>query len=1055
MLSAKPVAGLCILLVAIVGTLVSTPVRLAAQDTVAPPTAYMLELTAPPAAVYWTTLQQAGVTAAGATVATQQHLASLEQTQQQLLVAMHRLGAPVLYRTQRVYNGVAVLATPAQAATLAALPGVVAVHRIVPKTPDTATSVPFLGAPALWQGIGATPVRGEGIRIAVIDTGVDYLHADLGGPATGYAQNDVTRIGDVPGFPSAKVVAGYDFTGDAYNADPNSPTYTPIPAPDPDPMDCYGHGAHVAGIAAGYGVTAAQQPYAGPWDAVTDFSGFRIGPGVAPRAEIVALKVFGCSGASDLVDLAIEWAVDPNGDGDFSDRVDVINLSLGSSMGDQYDTTAVAADHAAAVGVIVVASAGNAYDNRFVVSSPSTADRVVSVAATQHGTLRTGDAEARVDTIAAFSSRGPRVGDVLLKPDLAAPGTGIVSAARGTGTGTASLSGTSMAAPHVAGALALLRQLHPTWRGEEIKALAMNTAYPLVRSGLPLTTTLYAPSRAGAGRIDLSVAARAESVAYAATAPGRVTLSFGTPEVLSSYTAVQQLRIAAKTVQPRAYALSYVAVTDMPGVTVTLPVAQITSPGDGAVDVPVVLTADAANMGRATPPDPATVIATGRPWFDEESGHVLLWPVDGGWRAPLPDGVATVGSADFTYQPAVRTLAYTVALTASAPASVTNIVLGVGQPGEASAPLYTLFAGAGLPTAAFTGTLALAPDHELLLAADGLYVEVTYDTAPPATLRGQLVAQTPILHVPLHAAPRPVTAMHAIPAVLEFADLSATTAITFAGQALATTAPPTASVALASVLQLALQSPNQRPPVLADGVIDHYDAADVSHVGVATDFVQRGAQEGVLVFGIATHAAWSSPNIVRFDVLIDVDADGGADYRLFNSSREGYQAAQFLGDTFASVLENLRTGRRTVQAPLNSVEPRTADTRPFQSRVMVLPVRVADLGLTTERTVISYTVASYHRALGTGAGNPVDQTPPRRFDLAHPALDVTAQAGVAPIMVAAGDVLTPRFDSAGYVDQQPGGVLLFHYLNRVEDQVEVISVHFTWPAAQYLPLILE
>lgn len=1043
-------------LLAVFGAALLTPPRATAQPDAAQRAAYVLELAAPPAAVFYAAQQAAGVSAASATTATRRYLDGLEQTQQHLLTDVARTGAPVLYRTQRVYNGIAVLATAGQVATLAALPDVQAVHPIVAKTPDTATSVPFLGAPALWQGLaGALPVRGEGVRIAVIDTGVDYLHADLGGPAVGYAQNDVTRIGDVSGFPNVKVVAGYDFVGDTYNAAVGSPTYNPIPAPDPDPMDCYGHGAHVAGIAAGYGVTTAQQPYAGPWDATTDFSNFRIGPGVAPLAEIVALKVFGCSGASDIVDAAIEWAVDPNGDGDFSDHVDVINMSLGSPLGELDDTTTLAANHAAAIGVIVVASAGNSYDYRFVVGSPSNADRVVSVAASQHGALQWEDGAQRIDTIAGFSSRGPRIGDAFLKPDLAAPGAGIVSAANRTGVGALALSGTSMAAPHVAGALALLRQLHPTWSVEEIKALAMNTAYPLVRAGLPLTSTLFAPSRTGAGRIDLPAAARAAAVAYATAAPGRVALSFGTPEILTTYRAVQPLRIAAKTAQPDAYTLSYVAVTDMPGVTVSLPVTQVTPPANGVVDAPVVLSADAAALGRATPPAPAEVIASGRPWFDEESGHVLLWPVGGGWLAQLPDEHATLGVGAFAYDPAARTLTYTLTLTGIAPTAVLTATLGVGQPGESNAQTYPLYAGAAPNTTPVTGAVALAPAHELLLAANGLYVELTYRTTPSAletTVRGQLVAQASILHVPLHAAPRPVAALNVTPARLEFAG-DATTAITLTGQTLTGSAPPTDSVALVRVLQLAVQSPNTRPPALDPAAPDRYDAADLSHVGIATDFARVAAQDALLVFGIATHAAWSSPNQVRFDVMIDANQDGVAEHRLFNSSREGYMATQFTGDTFVSVLEDLRTGRRTVQAPLNGIDPAHADTRPFQSRIMALPVRVAELGVTTGQTVISYTVISYHTALGTAPEDAVDRTPPRRFDLAHPALDAPELVGMAPLAVQSDTVLTLHFDSVGYVEQNPGGVLLLHHHHITENQVQVVTIRRIWPNTLHLPLV--
>ncbi|HRA66083.1 MAG TPA: S8 family serine peptidase, partial [Caldilinea sp.] len=767
----------------------------------------------------------------------------------------------------------------------------------------------------------------------------------------------------------------------------------------------------------------------------------------------------GCSGASDVVDLALEWAVDPDGDGDFSDRVDVINLSLGSPLGDLQDTTTIAANHAAAIGVVVVASAGNTSDYRFVVGSPSNADRAVSVAATQHGVLRPPSGAAqRVDTIAAFSSRGPRVGDALLKPDLAAPGAGITSAASGTGAGALSFSGTSMAAPHVAGALALLRQLHPTWSSEEIKALAMNTAYPLVRSGLSPTSTLYAPSRTGAGRVDLPAAARAQSVAYAAAQPGRVSLSFGMPEVLDAYTSAQQLHVVNHAEQALSYMLSYFAVTAMPGVTVTLPLTQITAPAGGALDVPVILRADASEMGRATPPNVGESIASGRPWFDEASGHILLWPSNGVWQAVLSGAAATApsGFAEFAYQPATHTLTYTLAITGMAPTSVTNITLRAGQLSDADALLYTLYTSSeGALSFPATGELPFKPEHELLLAANELSVEISDDEAPADSIHGQLMATMPILHTPLHAAPRPVAAMHAAPARVEM-KLDAAASITLTGRALLGSSPPTDVTSVANVFQLELQSPNRRPPELPAEAPDLYDAADISHVGIATDFASVGAQDALLYFGVVTHEPWSSPNLVRFDVWLDIDGDDAADFRLFNSSREGYTTDALIGDSFVSVLENLRTGRRVVQLPLNGAGPGDLDMRPFQSRVMVLPVRVADLGLIPGQSVFAYTIRSYHRALGDGPGDVIDHTPPRQFDLAHPALDVT-HGGSHALLIDDRDgiVLSLQLDATGYAQQRPGGLLLFHHHNRVEEQVEVVNVRFTWPAILYLPLIGE
>ena len=86
--------------------------------------------------------------------------------------------------------------------------------------------------------------------------------------------------------------------------------------------------------------------YEGPYEPGLDLNEFTIGPGVAPSVSLYALKVFGCSGSTDLTDLAIEWAMDPNDDGDFSDHVDVINMSLGSPYGSVEDSSAVAANNA-------------------------------------------------------------------------------------------------------------------------------------------------------------------------------------------------------------------------------------------------------------------------------------------------------------------------------------------------------------------------------------------------------------------------------------------------------------------------------------------------------------------------------------------------------------------------------------------------------------------------------------------------------------------------------------------------------------------------------------
>jgi subtilisin family serine protease len=1000
------------------------------------PAAYLLELTAPPAVQHFLLLREQGVAAASAS--TQRYLADLEQAQQLLLDTLQQQGVPLIYRTQRVSNGVAVLATPQQARTLASLPGVKAIHPLLSKEPATTSSIPFLSIPEVWGGLAG--LRGEGIRIAVIDTGIDYLHLDFGGPGVGYAENDRTVVGDVPGFPSAKIVGGYDFAGEFYNANPRSPSYSPIPTPDPDPQDCYGHGTHVAGIAAGYGVTAEGQTYTGPWDRDVDFSQLSIGPGVAPLAEIYALKVFGCSGSSDLVDLALEWAVDPDGDGDFTDRVDVINLSLGSPLGLPTDTTTVAADNAAALGVVVVASAGNSGDHRFVLGSPSNGERVISVAATQYGQVVSPTGTWPVDTLASFSSRGPRAEDLVAKPDLAAPGVNILSAASSSGRGALRLSGTSMAAPHVAGALALLRQRYPDWSSSDLKALVMNTAWPLVRFDSPLTATLHAPSRTGAGRLDLSAALDAPAIAFNAERPDQVSLSFGRPAVFDQYQAIQSLRLVDKSSREQAYTLSYLAITDMAGVSVTLPATPIQLPADGTATVPVQLIATAAALGRSTLP------AAGA-WFDEESGYVLLWPTTATWQATLhgPDG-QTLGELVAHYQPVDRTLSYTLTPGSGLPPALGTLFLAAGatQPALYTQPEISL-------AGRYTGSFVLEAGHELLLSTRSFSVTLETAESPARTASGSLHSPSTVLHAPLHAAPFAASAMRATPGTLETdTTFAATAALT--GTPLAGGTAPTAVVSLASLFQLELQSPNRRPASLPAGAVDLYDSADISQIGVAIeDFASP--QAALLHFGIAAHAPWTTPSLVYFHLLFDVDGDGTSDYRLFNSSQEGYTSDQHLGDTFVSALENLQTQQLAVQLPLNRLDASRADLRPFGSRVMVLSVRLAELNLSPGQTQITWWAESYHRAFGGVAPQSiVDRTPPRTLDLARPTLTVAANYLQQPLIPdQPGTTMQVQLhpaDVAGFP-----ALLLLHHHNTPAEQVEVVPFRVRWPASLYLPQI--
>jgi subtilisin family serine protease len=284
-------------------------------------------------------------------------------------------GAVVIGDFVRLGNGFHVRAAQADLERIARLPEVARVEPVPLHQPFVGSAMPLTGAPMVWQ----SGFAGDGIRIGIVDTGIDYLHADLGGagdPAA-FAANDPAVI--EPGtFPTARVIGGWDFAGNGY--DPMGGQT--IPFADPDPLDCDSHGTHVAGIAAGNGVLADGTPYAGPYDQGLDPAPFRVSPGVAPRAALYALKIFGCSGGTLLFAEALERAVDPDENGDLSDRLDVVNASLGTAYGNESAFEAEMVHDLTAAGTLLVAAAGNEGNSFFALGSPSSYAQALSVAAT-------------------------------------------------------------------------------------------------------------------------------------------------------------------------------------------------------------------------------------------------------------------------------------------------------------------------------------------------------------------------------------------------------------------------------------------------------------------------------------------------------------------------------------------------------------------------------------------------------------------------------------------------------------------------------------------------
>ena len=321
--------------------------------------------------------------------------AKLRSAQNTLGKRIQAKGGSVTYRMQSAYNGVRVRIPSSKVSSLAGLPGVKSVQQLTPKALSNTESVPYIGTGTAWQTYGKT---GKGVKVAIIDTGIDYTHADFGGPGTPAAYADAkaksAQAADPklfgPGAPRVK--GGYDFVGDDYNADGTTEAVT-TPKPDPNPLDCEGHGSHVAGTAAGSGVTTDGKTYAGPYTKSTEQTPFKVGPGVAPQADLYALRVIGCNGTTTVVAEAIDWAVDHG--------MDVINMSLGGPFGRSDDPDAVAASNAVAAGVVVVASAGNEGPAPYIVGSPSVGQGVISVAA--------------VDSIGSFPGAALQSGSVNVK----------------------------------------------------------------------------------------------------------------------------------------------------------------------------------------------------------------------------------------------------------------------------------------------------------------------------------------------------------------------------------------------------------------------------------------------------------------------------------------------------------------------------------------------------------------------------------------------------------------------------------------------------------------
>jgi subtilisin family serine protease len=296
-----------------------------------------------------------------------QYNLSLAKNHQQFLNGIRQLGinAQLNFEFTYLLNGLALSIDSDEIESLAALPGVSGVYPDSPVHLNLTETIPLVGADHAWEITDAQGrhITGQGIRVAVVDTGIDYTHPDLGG-----------CFG-----PGCKVVDGYDLYND-----------------DPDPLDDGGHGTHCAGVVAASGKMT----------------------GVAPGATLLAYKVLDGSGNGTISSIiaGMEIAADPDQDPATADAVDIISLSLGYP-GSPGDPWSLAVKAAAEEGILVAVAAGNQGPDYSNLDSPGLDANAFTVGASNK--------EDMIASFSSRGPV-PGYPD-LVKPDIVAPGVEIVS----------------------------------------------------------------------------------------------------------------------------------------------------------------------------------------------------------------------------------------------------------------------------------------------------------------------------------------------------------------------------------------------------------------------------------------------------------------------------------------------------------------------------------------------------------------------------------------------------------------------------------------------------
>jgi subtilisin family serine protease len=1023
-----------------------------------------------------------GRSAAGVAAANQ--LASVNAAESRVIAALPS-GSHVLYRTHAVLAGVAVYTNVANISALQRIAGVTAVYPIAPKTPSLSYSVQLVHAPQVWS---TYTDRGENSTIAIIDTGVDYTHADLGGPGT-TAAYQTAKASDTaaPTYPDpSKILGGYDFVGDAYDAaDPNHST----PAPDPNPLDCDSHGTHVAGIAAGYGENPDGSTFTGNYATLpTSFSAyqalFRIGPGMAPKAKLYAYKVFGCAGSTNVITAAIDKAADPNGDGNTSDHVNVINMSLGGDFASPQDADSVAANAAAQLGISVVAAAGNAGDLYDAVGSPGSATRVISVA-------NSVDAYSQIDTLhASVNAVAQQYGaqrsvdyDWASKPDLS--GTVVKL------TDAANLDGCDAITQNLTGAVVFLEWTDNSDTRRCGSAVRSQNALNAGAKGVILGEDEETFSAGIAGIAGIPVVQVVKSAADAI----RTALQAGHPVGISSTSAGDFPQLIpgnddeVNSSSSRGIGDAGDVKPDVTGVGTSI-FSSSMGTGNKGISFTGTSMASPEVAGLA-----ALVHSQHTGWTAEEVKADIMNTADqdlfssashsGSRYAPNRvgagriDAKAALDNAVLAYvanDPGAVGVSFgTVA--ASLPTTLTKTIDVVNKGG--SSATYTVSYDAITPLAG--ATYAVSPSSVTVGAGETKTVTVTLTVTPSlltkpidptvnrtqdtfardyvADASGRVLftsAGLPTLRVPVYAAPRPTSVMTQ-PSSLKMPNGAVERALLpLTGTQLSQGSGLTAITSLVAGFEL--QATSGALPAcggsVTTGCIHASDerAADLKYVGTTSDALQLTSigvdplKNGLAYFAITTQGPWRTPaSANEYEIYIDSNGDGTVDAVLLNTRLPDT-------DVFVSVLVDPSTNDVLDVEPIDD-RLGDNDAAVFGSDTLVLPVAISALpGVTATSSRITYGVLTFSSfvadpvdSVGFTSNLDLDRT--LSMNVLRPGLAVYGSyTGVgSPLLYGdqSGKAVQVIREASSSAADHGQGALIVHFQNAVGSKAQVVDLGHT------------